>query len=107
MEEATTTSLSAAVRKSQKSYSAFGESIPEAQEGASSTSVGLPGVCLCILVVELCERLAFYTFTGTQEPFLEISGYSLSQSAALNSAMTTLCMTWSLLACWTADVSLG
>jgi len=73
----------------------------------SSRSVGLKGVCFFILIVELCERLAFYTFIGTQEPFLESGGYTLSQSAGINCAMTTLCMTWSLLACWTADVSLG
>jgi peptide/histidine transporter 3/4 len=85
-----------------KNYSSV-DAVPQ-----SNPVVGaFPGVCICILVVELCERLAFYTFTGTQEPFLEGSGYTLAQSAAINSAMSTLCMTWSLLACWAADVGLG
>lgn len=67
----------------------------------------MPAVCMCILVVELCERLAFYTFTGTQEPFLENNGYQLSESASINSAMQTLCMAWALVACWSADARLG
>ena len=68
---------------------------------------GLPAVCICILAVELCERLAFYTFTGTQESFLEHLGYSLSQAGGLNAAVGTLCMTWALLAGWVADCVLG
>lgn len=68
---------------------------------------GLPLVCLSILVVELCERLAFYTFTGTQEFFLEHVGYTLSQAGGLNAAMSTLCMCWALLAGWIADAVLG
>lgn len=68
---------------------------------------GLPVVCFSILVVELCERLAFYTFTGTQEFFLEHMGYTLSQAGGLNAAMSTLCMCWALLAGWMADSVLG
>jgi len=68
---------------------------------------GLPVICLSILVVELCERLAFYTFTGTQEFFLEHVGYTLSQAGGLNAAMSTLCMCWALLAGWLADAVLG
>merc|ERR1719162_2875365 len=68
---------------------------------------GLPVVCLFILVVELCERLAFYTFTGTQEFFLEHLGYTLSQAGGINAAMSTLCMCWALLAGWIADAVLG
>jgi len=68
---------------------------------------GLPAVCLSILVVELCERLAFYTFTGTQEFFLEHVGYTLSQAGGLNATMSTLCMCWALAAGWIADVGLG
>jgi len=109
MEEAADSSLGIAARKSLKSYSALGDNNAEAETrgAASSGGTGLPGVCLCILIVELCERLAFYTFTGTQEPFLENGGYTLSQSAGINAAMSTLCMTWSLVACWSADVALG
>merc|ERR1719329_1625730 len=62
---------------------------------------------MCILVVELCERLAFYTFTGTQEFFLERHGYSLAQAGGVNAAMGTLCMAWALFAGWMADVVLG
>jgi len=72
-----------------------------------ATAVSMPLVCVNILVVELCERLAFYTFIGTQEPFLENNGYKLAESASINSAMTTLCMAWSFLACWSADAKLG
>jgi len=68
---------------------------------------GVPAVCLSILVVELCERLAFYTFTGTQEFFLEHLGYTLSQAGGLNATMSTLCMCWALAAGWIADVGLG
>jgi len=64
-------------------------------------------ITMCILVVELCERLAFYTFTGTQEFFLERHGYSLSQAGGVNAAMGTLCMAWALFAGWMADVVLG
>jgi peptide/histidine transporter 3/4 len=74
---------------------------------ASPTRHVMPAVCLSILVVELCERLAFYTFTGTQEFFLEHVGYTLSQAGGLNAAMSTLCMCWALLAGWVADVVLG
>uniref|UniRef100_A0A7S0AG66 Uncharacterized protein n=1 Tax=Pyrodinium bahamense TaxID=73915 RepID=A0A7S0AG66_9DINO len=75
--------------------------------GTSSGATGLPAVCLCILGVELCERLAFYTFTGTQEFFLERLGYSLSEAGGLNATMGTLCMAWALFAGWTADVIFG
>mmetsp|Transcript_59132 Transcript_59132/g.114096 ORF Transcript_59132/g.114096 Transcript_59132/m.114096 type:complete len:594 (+) Transcript_59132:67-1848(+) len=67
----------------------------------------VPVVCLCILGVELCERLAFYTFVGTQEFFLEQLGYTLSEAGGINAAMGTLCMGWALFAGWVADVGLG
>jgi peptide/histidine transporter 3/4 len=68
---------------------------------------GVPAICICILAVELCERLAFYTFTGTQEFFLEQHGYTVSEAGGLNAAMSTLCMCWALGAGWLADVGLG
>jgi len=74
---------------------------------AAKISPAIPGVCMCILAVELCERLAFYTFTGTQEFFLERLGYSVSAAAGMNAAMGTLCMAWALFAGWVADVALG
>lgn len=67
----------------------------------------IQSVCLCILVVELCERLAFYTFSGTQESYLEKNGYSLSQAGGINSAMSTLCMAWAIVAGWAADCCVG
>ena len=54
-------------------------------------------------MVELCERLAFYTFTSTQELFLEHLGYSLAQAGGINAAMGMLCMAWAILAGWLAD----
>jgi len=76
----------------------------------TTTATGIaaiPAVCVCILMVELCERLAFYAFTGTQEFFLEHLGYSLSEAGGINAAMGSLCMSWALFAGWTADVGLG
>lgn len=67
----------------------------------------MPTACIFILAVELCERLAFYTFTGTQEFFLEKTGYSLAQANALTTAMNTLCMAFAVFAGWVADVQLG
>jgi len=74
---------------------------------ATGIAAAVPAVCLCILGVELCERLAFYTFTGTQEFFLERLGYSLSEAGGINAAMGTLCMSWAFFAGWSADVCLG
>lgn len=68
---------------------------------------GIPLICVVILGVELCERLAFYTFTGTQEFYLEKAGYTVAEAGGLNAAMSTLCMAWAVLAGWVADVSLG
>jgi len=71
----------------------------------SSTSLLL--ICGLICGVELCERLAFYTFNGTQAFFLERVGYSLAAAGGINAAMVTLCMAWTLLAGWIADAYLG
>jgi len=67
----------------------------------------MPVVCVSILAVECCERLAFYTITGTQEFFLERLGYSVAEAGGMNAAMSTLCMAWALFAGWVADVVLG
>lgn len=72
-----------------------------------ATISGIPVVCATILIVELCERLAFYTFTGTQEFFLEKLGYSVAASGGINATMGTLCTAWAFLAGWFADVWLG
>jgi len=97
---------SAAGQPSYKSLSAAASALNPLRQ-ASGGLCGVPAVCLSILVVELCERLAFYTFTGTQEFFLEHLGYSLSQAGGLNATMSTLCMCWALAAGWIADVCLG
>mmetsp|Transcript_106138 Transcript_106138/g.167610 ORF Transcript_106138/g.167610 Transcript_106138/m.167610 type:complete len:582 (-) Transcript_106138:239-1984(-) len=93
------------VEKAASSYKSIIGTIPIPNIGRQIA--GVPAVCLSILVVELCERLAFYTFTGTQEFFLEKNGYALSEAGALNAAMSTLCMCWALFAGWIADVGLG
>jgi peptide/histidine transporter 3/4 len=77
----------------------------EVVSGAGGT--GVPLICVCILIVELCERLAFYTFTGTQESYLEHNGYTLGQAGGINASMSTLCMAWALAAGWMADAVLG
>eukprot|EP00929_Paragymnodinium_shiwhaense_P097391 TRINITY_DN5908_c0_g1_i19.p1 TRINITY_DN5908_c0_g1~~TRINITY_DN5908_c0_g1_i19.p1 ORF type:complete len:595 (-),score=129.34 TRINITY_DN5908_c0_g1_i19:90-1874(-) len=79
----------------------------KAQLPSAIAASTMPAVCISILVVELCERLCFYTFTGTQEFFLEHLGYSLAEAGGMNAAMGTLCMAWALFAGWIADVKLG
>jgi peptide/histidine transporter 3/4 len=64
-------------------------------------------VCWYILIVELCERLSFYTITGSQAFFLEHIGFSLSSAGAINATMWTLCTVLAVLASWMADVGLG
>lgn len=74
-------------------------------EGPSQ--IGIPAVCWYILVVELCERLAFYTLAGSQEFFLEHIGYSLASAGSLNATMWTLCTVLAVGASWAADVLWG
>lgn len=64
-------------------------------------------VQLLILGVELVERVCFYSLSGSQEFFLEQLGYTVEQSAALNSAFTTLCYVWPLLGGYVADTYAG
>jgi len=71
------------------------------------SQLGIPAVCWYILVVELCERLSFYTFAGSQEFFLEHIGFPLSAASALNATMWTLCTVLAVLASWFADVVFG
>jgi len=94
---------------SRKAYGATGVkgSAGSVVDTTQTSFCGVPAICVCILVVELCERLAFYTFTGTQEFYLEKNGYSLSEAGGLNAAMSTLCMAWALVIGWIADVWLG
>eukprot|EP00929_Paragymnodinium_shiwhaense_P076952 TRINITY_DN39604_c0_g3_i1.p1 TRINITY_DN39604_c0_g3~~TRINITY_DN39604_c0_g3_i1.p1 ORF type:complete len:596 (+),score=107.00 TRINITY_DN39604_c0_g3_i1:87-1874(+) len=98
-----------AISKKVHSYGAMSEKplTAQAAQQASFAGTGVPPICMCILIVELCERLAFYTFTGTQEFYLERNGYSLAQAGSINASMSTLCMSWALAAGWVADVALG
>eukprot|EP00418_Pyrodinium_bahamense_P061702 CAMPEP_0179086814 /NCGR_PEP_ID=MMETSP0796-20121207/39408_1 /TAXON_ID=73915 /ORGANISM="Pyrodinium bahamense, Strain pbaha01" /LENGTH=583 /DNA_ID=CAMNT_0020784305 /DNA_START=74 /DNA_END=1826 /DNA_ORIENTATION=- len=72
-----------------------------------AVGVGIPVVCWFILVVELCERLSFYTFTGSQAFFLEHLGFSLASAGGLNATMWTFCTVLAVVASWAADVALG
>merc|ERR1719277_280551 len=89
---------------------------PEGKKGAEygavgaadeHAHVGIPVVCWYILVVELCERLSFYTIAGSQAFFLEKIGFSLSSAGGLNATMWTLCTVLAIVASWTADVVFG
>lgn len=68
---------------------------------------GLKPVCAVILAVELAERLCYYTFAGSQEFLLESLGYSVGQSAGLNSGFSTLCYMWPLVGGYLADTFWG
>mmetsp|Transcript_48080 Transcript_48080/g.108194 ORF Transcript_48080/g.108194 Transcript_48080/m.108194 type:complete len:560 (+) Transcript_48080:125-1804(+) len=68
---------------------------------------GIPSSCWYILIVELCERLSFYTFAGSQAFFLEHMGFSLANAGGLNATMWTLCTVLAVLASWLADAVLG
>mmetsp|Transcript_91429 Transcript_91429/g.279818 ORF Transcript_91429/g.279818 Transcript_91429/m.279818 type:complete len:578 (-) Transcript_91429:19-1752(-) len=66
-----------------------------------------PAAVIPIILVEFCERLCYYTFSGTQKTWLQNQGYSNSQSSSLN-------LTWAMLsyvACffggWLASTRLG
>mmetsp|Transcript_97829 Transcript_97829/g.259897 ORF Transcript_97829/g.259897 Transcript_97829/m.259897 type:complete len:568 (-) Transcript_97829:91-1794(-) len=69
--------------------------------------IGIPTVCWFILVVELCERLSFYTFTGSQAFFLEHLGFGTASASGLNATMWTLCTVLAVPASWAADVGVG
>ncbi|KNC81492.1 hypothetical protein SARC_06180 [Sphaeroforma arctica JP610] len=64
-------------------------------------------VCVFILLVEMCERLTYYTIAGSQRNFLENTGYSNFQSTSINSAFTLLCYVTPLAGGWIADSVLG
>jgi len=64
-------------------------------------------VCIFILLIELSERLCYYTIAGSQEFFLEQLNYTVQQSAGLNAAFTTLCYLWPLVGGYIADAKLG
>merc|ERR1719259_116872 len=58
-----------------------------------------------VLAVELCERLCYYTFAGSQKVYLNKNlGFSASASAAINSVISMLCYLWCLPGGLVADV---
>eukprot|EP00928_Gymnodinium_smaydae_P014093 TRINITY_DN15104_c0_g4_i2.p1 TRINITY_DN15104_c0_g4~~TRINITY_DN15104_c0_g4_i2.p1 ORF type:complete len:398 (+),score=83.56 TRINITY_DN15104_c0_g4_i2:207-1400(+) len=88
-------------------YGASSVSLGLQDANSRSFMLGIPSVCWCILVVELAERLVFYTLNGTQEFFLETLGIPLARAGGLNATMSTLCMVWALGASYAADSVLG
>ena len=67
----------------------------------------LLNVCMFILVVELMERLSYYTFAGTQRNFLMQLGYPASEATAMNAAFSILCYLTPIFGGWLADAYLG
>lgn len=58
-----------------------------------------------VLVVELCERLTYYTLAVSQKTYLNKRlGYTASSAAAVNSVFTMLCYLWCLPGGIVADV---
>lgn len=72
-----------------------------------ATTESFQVACYFILAIELVERLCYYTFAGSQEFFLEELGFSPAQSAAINSAFSTLCYIWPLVGGYLADTYWG
>lgn len=88
-------------------FSSFGTISPSEKCVTEEKFFSVPTVCIFILCVELCERLSYYTFAGTAEFFYEKTGYTLSEANGLTSAMTTLCMAFTVVAGWLADAVIG
>lgn len=64
-------------------------------------------ICIFICGLEFCERLAFYTFYGTQVFFLERLQLSMIHASHVQAAMGTLSFLLTLFGGWLADVGLG
>eukprot|EP01134_Creolimax_fragrantissima_P002835 CFRG2835T1 len=64
-------------------------------------------VGIFILVVEMFERMVYYTFAGSQRNFLQEVGYSNFQSTSINAAFTIVCFLTPLGGGWIADSMLG
>ncbi len=65
-------------------------------------------VCIFILVMELAERLCFYTFSGSMPIFLrDYLGFSQAAAAAQNSVFNSLVYLTPLLGGYVADAWLG
>ena len=86
-----------------RSISAPATAMAEASESESADSTESPDEAkkvrkipvLVILLVELCERLTYYTLAGTQKIYLQNQLHKLpSTAAALNSVFSMLCYFW-------------
>ncbi|KNC83440.1 hypothetical protein SARC_04305 [Sphaeroforma arctica JP610] len=64
-------------------------------------------VCSFILIVEACERLCYYTFSGSQKAFLQQAGYSNFQSSSINAVFSMLSYVTTILGGFVADSYLG
>ena len=78
------------------------ESVSDSDPDSSNDSCGDGGAqkvrkipVVVILLVELCERLTYYTLAGTQKIYLQNQLHKLpSTAAALNSVFSMLCYFW-------------
>eukprot|EP00123_Amoebidium_parasiticum_P007210 comp17963_c0_seq1/m.18314 comp17963_c0_seq1/g.18314 ORF comp17963_c0_seq1/g.18314 comp17963_c0_seq1/m.18314 type:complete len:582 (-) comp17963_c0_seq1:627-2372(-) len=64
-------------------------------------------VCLFILVVEMCERLSYYSFAGSQRNYLQQLGFSNASSTAINAAFSVLTYITPIFGGWLADAKAG
>eukprot|EP00121_Abeoforma_whisleri_P009595 Awhi_evm1s8827 len=65
-------------------------------------------VCMFILVVEMCERLTYYTIMGSQRGLLtNYYGYASVQASSINAAFSVLCYFTPIFGGWLADSKLG
>jgi len=62
------------------------------------------GVAMMILLVELCERLCYYTLKGTMRQWLmDVGGLLAPQASALSASASTLCYLYAVPGGWLAD----
>lgn len=60
-----------------------------------------------IIVVELCERLGYYTIQGSQKSFLQDNGYSNAKSSSMSQVFGLLSYVTCFLGGWMAETKLG
>jgi peptide/histidine transporter 3/4 len=76
-------------------------------EGPRSEAPGYPYVILFILVTELCERFAFYGFTGSLVCFFKTLGFPSDLATELISLFGSIVYLTPVLGAYIADVYLG
>lgn len=75
---------------------------------SSSYSMNKLQVGICLLLVELCERFAFFEVVCNMIPFCTVKlGYHNYQAAILNLCFTGTSLLTPVFAGWLADVCLG